>query len=100
MARFEDRAHPNRERLSARAAFPQARPRRLTLQLRRFANRSAVRASWAIVPKPTFDVGDRSFFVTKVRDLKGGFHGGYLRSRKIYIRYGGMSGVTLPSDFP
>jgi hypothetical protein len=96
VARFKHGSHAHRERLTAGAAFPQTRPRRLAFQLRCFADCAAVRADRSIGPQPAFDVGDSGFFVAKFGAIKGGFHGGFPRSAAILPMDIGMSSVTLP----
>jgi hypothetical protein len=74
--RLKDRTHAHRERFSARAAVPQTGPRRLALGARRFADCAAMWALRTMRPQPRLDVGKCGSFVSEMKGLQFGLHGG------------------------
>jgi hypothetical protein len=60
-------SRPHRERLAARAAFPEAGPSALAFQQRCFTNRTAMRANRAVRPKPRLYVCNGGFLVAELR---------------------------------
>jgi hypothetical protein len=85
VARLENGPHAHCEGLAASATFPEAGPRRLAFQLRRFIDRAAMRTNRTIGPKPRFDEREGGIFVSELGCVQGGLHGGLSPRPPFYL---------------